>query len=96
MKLKFNNDGCLPQGIWELSLDEFENEFIADKSQRRKEIFENYKLHLKDIEKTGCCLNHWIDGSFVALKEDPDDIDTLTEFDGVKIEELGIKDKLGT
>lgn len=94
MRLKFNNEGYLPHGIWELSLNEFENEFIMEKSQRRKEIFEYYKLHLNDIEKTGCCLNHWIDGSFVTLKEEPGDIDTLTEFDGVEIDELKIKDEI--
>lgn len=42
MGLKFNDEGCLPHGIWELSLDEFENEFVLEKSQRRKEIFQEY------------------------------------------------------
>jgi hypothetical protein len=37
-------------------------------------------------------LNHWIDGSFVTLKENPNDIDTFTEFDGVKAKKLGILD----
>ena len=36
-------------------------------------------------------MNHWVDGSFVTLKENPNDIDTLTEFDGEKVENLGIK-----
>lgn len=94
MRLKFNNEGCLPQGISELTLDEFEEEFIFDKSQRRQEIFGHYKIHLNDIEETGCCLNHWIDGSFVTLKENPGDIDTLTEFDGLEIEKLGIMDEI--
>ena len=94
MRLKFNDEGCLPQGICELTLNEFEEEFIAGKSQRRQEIFRHYKTHLRDIEETGCCLNHWINGSFVTLKENPGDIDTLTEFDGVKVEKLGIKDKI--
>jgi hypothetical protein len=94
MRLKFNNGGCLPQGICELTLDEFEKEFVFDKSQRRREIFDQYKIHLNDIEETGCCLNHWIDGSFVTLKENPGDIDTLTEFDGVKVAKLGMHEKI--
>lgn len=94
MDLKFNDEGCLPQRIYELTLDEVENGFVQENSQRRQEIFEHYKIHLKDIEETGCCLNHWIDGSFVTLKENPDDIDTLTEFDGVKVAKLGIHDKI--
>ena len=94
MDLKFNDEGCLPQEIYELTLDEVENGFVQENSQRRQEIFEHYKIHLKDIEETGCCLNHWIDGSFVTLKENPNDIDTLTEFDGLEVDKLGIKDKV--
>ena len=92
MVLKFNEEGCLPQGIYELSLDDFESQFVESKSQRRREIFEYYIIHLNDIKKTGCCINHWVDGSFVTLKENPGDIDTLTEFNGVKVDELGIKE----
>ena len=92
MNLNYTKEGFLFQGIYELSLDEVECEFVKDKSQRRGNIFENYKTHLDEIKATGCCLNHWIDGSFVTLKENPNDIDTLTEFDGEKVENLGIKD----
>ncbi len=94
MKLNFNKEGYLPQGIHELTLKEVENEFSKNKSQRRHEIFENYKIHLNDIKNTDCCINHWIDGSFVTLKENPGDIDTLTEFDGFKVKKLGIYDKI--
>lgn len=93
-ELKFNDEGCLPKGIYRLTLEEVENHFVDGKSQRRQDIFEEFKVHLRDIHETRCCLNHWIDGSFVTLKENPGDIDTLTEFDGVKVDELGIKDKL--
>ena len=92
MYFEYNQDGCLPQGIHELSLGEIEEEFVKGKSQRQQDIFENYKSHLKEIKDTHCCLNHWIDGSFVTLKENPNDIDTLTEFDGVIVEEKGIKE----
>lgn len=94
MNLKYDDVGCLLQGIYDLSLDEIEREFVAGKSKRRHDIFEKYKYHLNEIKDTNCCLNHWIDGSFVTLKENPDDIDTLTEFDGVKIEKLGIRNNV--
>jgi len=94
LSLKYSEDGCLSQGIYELSLDEFENEFVKGKSQRRRDIFDYYKIHLRDIKSTGFCLNHWIDCSFVTKKENPKDIDTLTEFDGVKIKELCIMDEI--
>ena len=94
MKFEYNDEGCLPQGIYELTLSDVENEFSHKKSQKRQEMFEQYKIHLNEIKGTGCCLNHWIDGSYVTLKEDPGDIDTLTEFDGVRIDELGIIDEI--
>ena len=94
MKLKYNDEGCLPQGIYELTLNQVEREFSQNKSMKRQEMFEHYKIHLDEIKKTGCCLNHWIDGSFVTLKENPADIDTLTEFDGIKIDELGMTDEI--
>ena len=94
MNLKYDGQGCLLQGIYDLSIGEVENEFVNGKSQRRHDIFENYKCHLKEIKDTNCCLNHWIDGSFVTLKENPNDIDTFTEFDGVKAKKLGILDEI--
>ena len=94
MNLKYNEYGCLFEGVYELSLEDVENEFVKDNSQRRRDIFDYYKSHLNDIKSTGFCLNHWIDGSFVTLKENPNDIDTLTEFDGVKIKELCIMNEI--
>jgi hypothetical protein len=91
LNLNYNEHGCLLPGIYELSLKEIEGEFVEGKSQRRRDIFDNYTFHLKEIKDTGCCLNHWIDGSFVTLKENPNDIDTLTEFDGVKVESSMMK-----
>lgn len=94
MDLKYDDEGCLLQGIYNLSLGDVEHEFVNGKSQRRLDIFENYKCHLKEIKDMNCCLNHWIDGSFVTLKENPNDIDTFTEFDGVKAKKLGILDEI--
>lgn len=94
MNLKYNQDGCLLYDIYELSLQEVEEEFVKGKSQRRKEIFDNYQEHISEIKDTDCCLNHWINGSFVTLKENPGDIDTFTEFDGVKIKLNGIEDSV--
>lgn len=94
MNLEYGEDGGLLQGIYELSLSEVEDEFVKGKSQRRQDIFDYYKTHINEIKNTGCLLNHWIDGSFVTLKVNPNDIDTLTEFDGVKAKKLGILDEI--
>ena len=55
----FNDEGCLPFGVYEMSLEEFEEIFSKNQSSR----------------------------SYVTSKENPNDIDTFTEFDGVKVDE---------
>lgn len=55
-------------------------------SLRRKRIIIEYKPYLKEIINSGYFLNHWIDGSFTTTKENPGDIDLLTEFDGNKVD----------
>lgn len=83
----FDKKENLPPGVYNMTLTEVEELFSKNKSKIRNNIMEEYKKHLKEIKNTGYCLEHWIDGSFVTLKEKPNDIDTLTEFDGKKVDE---------
>ncbi len=83
----FNEEGCLPKGIYLMNLEKFEDNFSKNKSKKRKIIMEHYKSYLNKLLKYDCVINHWIDGSFVTSKEEPNDIDTLTEFDGLKLDE---------
>lgn len=91
MKIKkfngFNEYGYLPYGMYNLTINEIEKIFSRNSSKRRKEIMEIYKIHLNEIQNTGYYLDHWIGGSFITTKENPTDIDTLTEFDGEKVDE---------
>lgn len=97
MKIKkfngFDEKGYLLYGIYNMSLEEFESIFSED-STKRREILKEYKKHLSEIKNTGYYLDHWIDGSFVTAKENPSDIDTLTEFDGEKIDANNDKQKI--
>lgn len=83
----FNEEGCLENKIHKMNLNEFEELFSKNKSDRRKYIMEQYKPYLKKLLETGYVLKHWINGSFVTLKEKPKDIDTFTELDGIKVDE---------
>lgn len=83
----FNDEGCLPFGVYEMSLEEFEEIFSKNQSSRRQLIMKYYKEHINQIRSLPYYLNHWIDGSYVTSKENPNDIDTFTEFDGVKVDE---------
>lgn len=91
MKIKkfngFNEYGYLPYGMYNITINEIEKIFSRNSSKRRKEIMEIYKIHLNEIQNTGYYLDHWIGGSFITTKENPNDIDTLTEFDGEKVDE---------
>lgn len=91
MKIKkfngFNEYGYLPYGMYNLTINEIEKIYSRNSSKRRKEIMEIYKIHLNEIQNTGYYLDHWIGGSFITTKENPNDIDTLTEFDGEKVNE---------
>ncbi len=90
----FDKHGYLPKGIHKMTLEEIEETFSKNKSLKRREIMAEYKKHLKDLIDTGYYIDHWIDGSFVTSKENPKDIDTLTEFDAIKIIENNDKEKI--
>ena len=90
----FNEKGYIPPGIYNMTLENVENIFSKNKSRRRKIIMATYKKHLTEIKNTGYYLDHWINGSFTTLKENPHDIDTLTELDGAKIDENKDKEKI--
>lgn len=90
MKLKkfngFDEHGYMPFGIYEMDFDEFCEVFCKNTTSRRKEIMFEYKPYYNELKSSKYFLNHWIDGSYTTLKENPKDIDILTEFDGVKVD----------
>lgn len=96
MKIKkfnrFDENGNLPQGIYNITLEELEKQFSTTK--KRKEIMHMYKKHLTEIKKTGYLLGHWIDGSYISSQKNPNDIDTLTELDGEKVDKLNDREKM--
>lgn len=90
----FDENGYLPPGVYNMTLDELEEIFSKNRSSQRKRIMEEYKIHLKALQNTGYYLDHWVDGSFTTSKENPNDIDTLTEFDGLKADINNDKSKI--
>lgn len=90
MKIKkfngFDENGYLPYGMYNMTLNDVENIFSKNQSLKRMRIMEEYKKYLNELKSTGYFIDHWIDGSFVTSKENPQDIDTLTEFDGVNVD----------
>lgn len=92
----FDNNGYLPKGIYHMTLEEIETNFSNNKSLERKEIMKEYKKYLNKLKKTGYFMKHWIVGSFITSKEKPNDIDTITEFNGLEIDTNNDKNKIDT
>jgi predicted nucleotidyltransferase len=81
----FDENGFLPEGIWECSLKEFRRRFaVFRRSDRRLHLFANLEEFLDEIHKTKWVNEIIIDGSFVTNKDEPNDIDILLALDSNK------------
>lgn len=69
---EFNENGELPKGIHEATLEEVEKRFCYNMS--RKRIFEDFLKLLEEFKKINC-KEIFIDGSFVSNTEFPNDLD---------------------
>lgn len=91
-KVNFDEKGNpTPYGITELSLKEFKNIFTegTNNTQKRIELFVNYKKYIMDFYKTilkndNGDWKNWINGSYTTNKKEPNDIDLLNLIDGEK------------
>ncbi len=72
----FDERGCLPDGIYNPSVQEFKERFVK-KTKRRQELFEKYKEFIKLCDKANMIEQHYLDGSYVTSKEEPGDIDLI-------------------
>ena len=82
---KFDDMGFLPPGIHESTWDEFSSRFNF--SPRREWLLIGLKKALLQLQYSGC-KKVFIDGSFVTLKQEPDDYDGCWEANGVDIKKL--------
>ena len=75
----FDKRGCLPEGIYNPSVEDFMERFVKV-TERRKELFEKYQQFTKLCNQAGGIEEHYLDGSYVRNKEEPGDIDLLITF----------------
>ena len=73
---EFNIDGNLPGGIYTANEDEFLNRF-ATGSARRKWLGERLRELFTLVKSTGKLDRIFVWGSFVSVKESPNDVDLL-------------------
>jgi len=79
------SNGLLPPGIHQGSWDEFKKRF-GDTPHRRK-LLSGLKTAARNLKSAGC-KRIFINGSFITLKEQPNDFDALWDIDGVDPEKL--------
>lgn len=72
-----NDAGELPDGEYDVSLDEVENRFGCATAQRRR-LMQGLRAAAANFSKANV-RKLWIDGSFVTNKEHPNDIDGAWE-----------------
>lgn len=87
---EFNEYGCLPEGVYKPTLNEFERRFVfnGQNSTTRKRIYGGFINFERSLIEKGFFNIQWIDGSYVTSKIDPNDIDMVTFYDGLKFGEL--------
>lgn len=84
----FDGRGLLIDGVYYPLLQEFIDRFVSVVNMEvRTTLFEKYIEFCKKCLSTDALICHYIDGSYVTKKEEPNDIDLLVIFDGIKIDE---------
>ncbi len=83
----FNEKGNLPAGLHQATLVEFETRFVTEpESSTREDIFKGYLEYRSELEPLHVTIKQWIDGSFTTSKQNPSDIDLVTQWDGEKVD----------
>lgn len=94
----FDGNGNLPSGLITTNVEEFEQRFIDDfaDSITRDAIFRGYIKYCKKLIPLDIGIIQWLNGSFTTNKINPNDIDFVTQLDGIKVDEQSaeIEDKL--
>jgi Helix-turn-helix len=76
----FSDSGNLPEGVHDSTWDEIVERFGT--SERRRKLLEGLRRALESLRNAGC-RRVYLDGSFVAAKEEPGDFDACWETAGV-------------
>jgi hypothetical protein len=74
----FNENGCLPEGIYDCTIDEAAERFGAfQSSNQRPRLWDRFRDFVREAKACGLVDAVLVDGSFVTAKADPNDIDLV-------------------
>lgn len=74
----FNDYGCLPEGIYDCTMDEAAERFgVFQSSDRRPRLWARFTEFIRQVKGCGFVETVIVDGSFVTSKPNPSDIDLV-------------------
>lgn len=74
----FNDNGWLPEGVYDCTIDEAAERFGSFQgSDRRPQLWKGFTEFMGEAEASGFTEAVLVDGSFVTAKPDPNDIDLV-------------------
>jgi len=74
----FNENGCLPEGIYDCTIDEAAARFGAfQSSSQRSQLWDKFFEFMREADACELVDAVLVDGSFVTAKADPNDIDLV-------------------
>lgn len=85
---EFDEKGNLPSvGLIRPTIQEFEERFVVEADERkiRKEIFDGYIKYSNYLILLNMASIQWVNGSYTTKKPNPNDIDLVIHFNGMKI-----------
>lgn len=93
--MAFNAKGYLEAGLHPMEAEDLEKEFVTPfpYSSTRKNVFEGFKKHSKELQEVINKYVQMIDGSFVTNKNDPGDIDLICFIDGDMLDAMDPADQ---
>lgn len=89
-------DPLLPAGIHDIELSNLDNLFVDNfaNNTRRGHLVSQLRIFLTELSKVNAKFEIWLDGSFLTLKDEPDDIDLLIVFDKNQINALSVDEEI--
>jgi predicted nucleotidyltransferase len=75
---EFTDSGCLPEGIYDCTMDETAVRFATfQSSDRRPRLWSRFTAFIRQLKECGFVETVIVDGSFVTSKPAPSDIDLV-------------------
>jgi hypothetical protein len=74
----FNEHGCLPEGIYDCTMEEAAQRFgVFQSSDRRPQLWDQFTEFIREAESCRLIEAVLVNGSFVTAENEPNDIDLL-------------------